>query len=71
VERASPEAPTLDDWLTTEEVAKKYNVLPRVVLRMIREGRLAASKPEGGWQWLIHKSHLPEHWPPPAPDRHS
>lgn len=56
-------APTLEDWLTTEEVAAIYNVHPRIVLRMIREGRLVATKK--GWVWLCHRSHLPEAWPPP------
>lgn len=55
--------PNLDDWLTTEEVAELFQVHPRVVLRMIREGRLSAEKK--GWVWLLYKDELPATWPPP------
>lgn len=57
-------APTLDDWLTTDEVAAIYNVPARIVLRMIRENRLQAEKK--GWVWLIHRDQLPKTWPPAA-----
>lgn len=57
-------APTLDDWLTTEEVAEKFEVHPRLVLRMIREDRLKATKK--GWVWLVHREDLPKLWPPPV-----
>jgi excisionase family DNA binding protein len=55
--------PELKGWLTTQEVADRYNCPTRVVLRMIREGRLTASKL--GWQWVVHESSLPASWPPP------
>jgi len=57
-------APTLDDWFTTDEVAEQFQVHPRVVLRMIREDRLKATKK--GWVWLVHRSELPASWPPPV-----
>ena len=53
----------LDDWLTTEDVAKRFDVPVHRVLRMIRVGRLKASKK--GWQQLVHVSDLPRSWPPP------
>lgn len=55
-------AATLDDYLTTEEVAEHYGVFNRVVLRHIREGHLPAVKK--GWIYLVHKDDLPEEWPP-------
>lgn len=55
-------APTLQGWFTTDEVADYFGVPARSVLRMIREGRLKAEKK--GWVWLVHKSNLPESWPP-------
>ena len=57
-------APTLDQWLTTQQVADHFDIHPRVVLRMIREGRLQAVK--FGWQWVVHRSQLPATWPPPV-----
>jgi excisionase family DNA binding protein len=59
-------APTLEDWLTTDEVAERYGVQPRMVLRMIREKRLVAVKK--GWVWLVHRTSLPTVWPPPRND---
>lgn len=59
-------AKTLSDWLTTAEVAEYYNASPRLVLRMIREGRLKAEK--RGWVWFVHKAWLPREWPPPVRD---
>lgn len=56
-------APTLDDWLTTEDVAKQFDVPVATVLHMCREGRLQSVKK--GWARLIHKSWVPEEWPPP------
>jgi len=55
-------SPTLDDWLTTEDVAEHYGVPVNKVLRMIREDRLEATKK--GWVYLIHRTWLPEAWPP-------
>lgn len=55
-------APTLAGWLTTDEVAERFHVPSRVVLRMIREKRLKAHKK--GWQWLVWKDDLPKTWPP-------
>jgi excisionase family DNA binding protein len=49
--------------MTTTDVANRYDVPTRIVLRMIREGRLKAMKL--GWQWVILESDLPETWPPP------
>lgn len=57
-------APTLDDWLTTEEVAEIFGIPPRIVLRMIRQDRLQATKK--GWVWLVHRRHVPKSWPPPV-----
>jgi len=57
-------APTLDDWLTTDEVAERFDVHPRIVLRMIRENRLKATKK--GWVWLVHRNDVPSSWPPPV-----
>ena len=54
--------PSLDEWLTTDEVAEHFQVPSRVVLRMIREKRLKAHKK--GWQWLVHQKDLPANWPP-------
>lgn len=56
-------APSLDDWLTTDEVAEHFNVPARIVLRMIRDERITAEKK--GWVWLVHRSNLPDSWPPP------
>jgi len=56
--------PTLDDWLTTDDVAEHYNIPTRIVLRNIRNGRLPAVKK--GWVYLIHVTHLPATWPPTA-----
>lgn len=55
-------APTLDGWLTTEQVAERFGVPNHRVLRMIRTERLKATKL--GWIWLIHETDLPETWPP-------
>lgn len=63
-EDLSTVASTLDDWLTTNEVANHYGVPVHHVLRMIREGRLKAQKK--GWQQLVHVSDLPKSWPPPV-----
>ena len=54
----------LKSWLTTQEVGEMFDVPPRVVLRMIRENRLQATKM--GWQWVINKSDVPDTWPPPV-----
>lgn len=59
-------APTLEGWMTTQEVAEHYGVPSRIVLRMIRQERLSAQKL--GWQWVVHRSQLPESWPPPIND---
>lgn len=53
----------LSGLMTTTDVANRYDVPTRIVLRMIREGRLKAMKL--GWQWVILESDLPETWPPP------
>jgi excisionase family DNA binding protein len=54
---------SLDDWLTTDDVATLFNVTPLAVTRMISKGRLKAEKK--GWIHLVHKSDLPDNWPPP------
>jgi excisionase family DNA binding protein len=54
---------SLADWLTTQQVAERYAVTSRTVLRLIREGRLTAHKV--GWVWLVHRDDLPVQWPPP------
>ena len=56
-------ASALSDWLTTKEVAERYGVPTKVVLRMIREERLTAQ--QKGWIWLVHIDDLPSEWPPP------
>lgn len=56
-------AESLEDWFSTEDVAATFNVRPAVVLRMIREGRLRAVK--FSWVWAIHRSWIPNSWPPP------
>lgn len=56
--------PTLNDWLTTDDVALLFGIHPRKVLRMIREDRIKAVKK--GWVWLIHESEVPTSWPPAA-----
>lgn len=53
----------MEEWLCTEDVALLFNVRPTVVLRMIREGRLRATK--FSWVWAIHRSWIPDTWPPP------
>jgi hypothetical protein len=53
----------VEDWYTTAEVAGTYGVEPAAVLRMIRRGRLPASKL--GWVWVVHKDDMPSRWPPP------
>lgn len=50
-------APDLDDWLTTEEVAEHFGVPTRVIVRMIRDEKLPATKK--GWVYLVHRSDLP------------
>lgn len=54
---------SLEQWLSTKQVADHYNTPTRTVLRMIREGRLKARKFE--WVWVVHVDDLPETWPPP------
>ena len=56
--------PSLDEWLTTDDVAERYNVPTRSVLTHIRNGRLPATKK--GWVYLIHETQLPKSWPPAA-----
>jgi len=56
-------ASALESWLTTKEVADRFNVPTKTVLRMIREGRLVAV--QKGWVWLVHVDDLPHEWPPP------
>ncbi len=58
------QAASLDDWLTTEDVAIRFSVSVRAVTHMIAQGRLKASKK--GWQLLVHVSDLPAQWPPDA-----
>lgn len=60
----APVLPTLDNWYSTQEVADHFGVTTRAVLRMIRMGRLTATKK--GWEWLVHETALPDSWPPPA-----
>lgn len=57
---------TLTGYLTTKEVAAKFKVSQKSVLRIIRLGRLKAEKPGGSWQWLVHERDLPQSWPPPV-----
>ena len=59
----SARADSLEHWLSTKQVADRYNVPTRTVLRMIREGRLRARKFE--WVWVVHTEDLPDTWPPP------
>lgn len=54
----------LKPYMTTNDVAARYDTQPRTVLRMIREGRLKATKM--GWVWFVHKDDLPKTWPPPT-----
>lgn len=54
---------SLEEWMSTKQVADHFGVPTRVVLRMIREGRLRARKFE--WVWVVHRNDLPETWPPP------
>lgn len=54
---------SLERWLSTKQVADRYNVPTRSVLRMIRQGRLKAVKFE--WVWVVHIEDLPDTWPPP------
>lgn len=61
-DKALSQAASLDDWLTTDEVANQYGVTPLAVTRMISKGRLRATKK--GWQLLVHVSDLPKSWPP-------
>jgi len=63
VAQAMTRPPSLDDWLTTDEVAEYFDVPARIVLRMIRDDRITAEKK--GWMWLVHRSNLPASWPPP------
>ena len=59
----SARADSLEQWYSTKQVAVRYNVPTRTVLRMIREGRLKAQKFE--WVWVVHIDDLPDTWPPP------
>jgi excisionase family DNA binding protein len=54
----------LDSYLTVEEVASRYQVPAKSVVRMIRKQRLVAEKK--GWMWLLPVDELPEAWPPPT-----
>lgn len=54
---------SIEQWFSTKQVADRYNVPTRAVLRMIRVGRLKARKFE--WVWVVHVDDLPDSWPPP------
>ena len=55
--------PSLDDWLTTGEVAELYpGITMHDVQRAIKKGLIQAQQ-MGGYFYLVWKPSLPDIWP--------
>lgn len=46
----------MQEFLSVKVAAKELGLRYGQVIRLIRSGKLLASKPEGGWGWMIEKA---------------
>ena len=54
----------LDSYVTVQQIADRFKVPRKSVVRVIRQGRIKAEKK--GWEWLVHTRDVPASWPPPV-----